>query len=61
MVQTIKLQHQDLTIYEVATFTILNNYAAKFEAMAAMATDPDLMKDLVQDTEGNKLNRFIEG
>lgn len=59
MFTTIKLANQDLTIYDVLTFSVSN--AAKFEATNDIAHDPDLMTGLVQDFEGMTLNKFIEG
>ena len=59
MAMTIKLSNQDLTIYDVLTFSLSN--AAKFEATSDIAHDPDMMKGMVQDFEGMTLNKFIQG
>ena len=59
MATTIKLANQDLTIYDVLTFSLSN--AAKFEATKDMAHDADIMAGMVQDLEGLTLNKFIEG
>ena len=59
MATTIKLANQDLTIYDVLTFSLSN--AAKFEATKDIAHDPDMMAGMVQDLEGFMLNKFIQG
>lgn len=59
MAMTIKLANQDLTIYDVLTFSIKSS--GRFDAFRDMAHDPDLMTNLEQDFEGMTLNKFIEG
>lgn len=59
MATTIKLANQDLTIYDVLTFSIKSS--GRFDAFRDMAHDPDLMTGMVQDLEGMKLNKFIQG
>ena len=56
---TIKLANQDLTIYDVLTFSIKSS--GRFDAFRDMAHDPDLMTNLEQDFEGMTLNKFIQG
>ena len=56
---TIKLSNQDLTIYDVLTFSIKNS--GKFEAFRDMAHDADFMTGLMQDLDGMALNKFIQG
>ena len=61
MATTTKLANQDLTIYDVLTFSLNYSSAAKFCATCDMAHDPDMMAGMVQDLEGFMLNKFIQG
>ena len=59
MGMTIKLSNQDLTIYDVLSFSIKSS--GRFDAFRDMAHDADFMAGMVQDLEGLTLNKFIEG